>query len=147
MDKQQFVMLMMGNFPGLDPVVPKVHDSLKELVQQMGSVEKLSEALVNYFGSLLLADKVKNMIHEGFDPVMCAKEVIQGHLSAMMMHILDGPREMPFAQWKAPFEVKLQKLIGETVEELEDGFQNGQEGVWALFGLSLEEYNVASAPP
>jgi hypothetical protein len=41
----------------------------------------------------------------------------------------------------------LENVVGETIEEIEDGFINGQDDVWRFLEESLLEHNSANIPP
>lgn len=39
------------------------------------------------------------------------------------------------------------KALGETIEELADGFQNGEQGVFKFFSTNMMEYYKRTLPP
>ena len=92
-------------------------------------------------------DKFEDLIHEGFDPIMCMEDIIAKYAKQTIRSVMSAPRERTFAELHAPLRSIMENFAGESVEDLEDGFINGQEDMWKWVESNIQAYNVACAPP
>mgnify|MGYP000079309214 CR=1 FL=1 len=89
------IKFMTNKIDELNHVPPLVHDTLKKLRDQycQGSAQKLAEVIAKCSGSKLSTEKVKDTIHEGFDPILNFEEVMTKHGKVLIDKVLLAPRE------------------------------------------------------
>ena len=46
-----------------------------------------------------------------------------------------------------PLKSLLEKFVGEAIDDLQDGFINGEEDLWKWIEFNVKDYNISSAPP
>lgn len=60
--------------------------------------------------------------------------------------IYEGGEDQSFADFFASFKKISVNALGKIVEEIEEGFVDGEDDVWAFVEYNICEYNKASAP-
>lgn len=79
---------------------------------------------------LFIPDAVKANIYEGFDPLLVSGEVIDTHFTRFIDLILDfddvNRNDVEFIE---EFKNALKFFLGEWIDELQDGYQNGMSDV------------------
>ena len=146
---QDMMNFMMGQYPKLEHISKRTHQILKEIQQNNcnGSIDTLSEMLADSITSKLKTDGVKDKIHEGFDPIMNIQEQLVLFGKQGIEKIYEGGENQPFAEFLAAMKRISVQAVGKIVEEIEDGFVDGEEDVWKFVEYNITEYNKASAPP
>lgn len=94
----------------------------------------------------LQTEKIQESIHEGFDPVLNINELFIEHGKRGIEAVYEGGRDQPFAQFFANFKKIGVNAVGKVMEEIEEGFVNGEDDVWAFVDYNLTEQALASAP-
>ena len=96
---------------------------------------------------MMETEKVQDSIHEGFEPAVCCEDILLKASKQAMDEILKNPDETNFVAFSTPLKLILQNTLGETIEELEDGFKNGQDDVWKWIHYNRSNHNAAQVPP
>ena len=134
---------MQGNFGA----ITGIHRRFKEvLIKYMGGedtpaarkelVDTESEQLKAMFN---VPEEIKSHIHEGFEPLLVSEEVIDNHFVRIIDLILDfDSANSTDANFIEEMKDALSFLIGEWIEELEDGFHNGMQDVVIFFRENLK---------
>lgn len=106
MKKEDMVRFVTGKLEELGHIPPLVFDTLKKLRDDLcqGSNQKLAEVIAKCAGSKLSIEKVKESIHEGFDPVMNAEEVLSKHGKILIDKIMAAPRDQTIHQFMQIFK-------------------------------------------
>lgn len=112
-----------------------------------GSVDTLSKEFAKQLCNKLKTEGVKDSIHEGFEPAMNIQEVLEKSLKVGIEQILQRGPEQSFADFYPAVKEQAVDALGKSVEELEDGFVNGEADVLKFIEYNIEEYNKATAGP
>jgi len=79
---------------------------------------------------LFLPDAVKPNIYEGFDPLLVSGEVVDTHFTRLIDIVLDfDENTRTDAEFIEEMKGALKYFLGEWIDELQDGFQNGMSDV------------------
>jgi len=77
---------------------------------------------------------VKGHVHEGFDPLLVSRDVIDDHLYKLLDITLDFDDKKDAEQkYLSDIKVALEDFIGEWVDEMQDGFEDGMTDVVRFF--------------
>ena len=92
--------------------------------------------------------QIQTHIHEGFEPLLVIAEMVDKHLIIILNAIMDFDDA---TQQDAHF-IDLMKdvvsyALGDTIDELQDGFENGMQDVVILFRENLKGLIEAAAGP
>jgi hypothetical protein len=99
-------------------------------------IDNESEALKGMFE---VPEEIMSHIHEGFEPLLVSEEVIDNHFVRIIDLILDfDSANSTDANFIEEMKDALSFLIGEWIEELEDGFHNGMQDVVIFFRENLK---------
>jgi hypothetical protein len=60
---------------------------------------------------------------------------------------MQSSRNQGFDLFKTVFKTIFHKFIGESFEELKDGFKEGEEDVMVWIQSNVSDYNKSSVPP
>lgn len=139
----------MGQYPKLEHISKQTYQILKEIQTKncKGSVDTLSEMIADSIAEKLKTEGVQDKIHEGFDPVMNIREQLVLFGKEAIEKIYEGGENQPFADFFAAMKKISVQAIGHIVEEIEDGFVDGEDDVWKFVEYNIMEQNKASAPP
>ena len=80
-------------------------------------------------------------------PAVCCEDIFLKSAKLAMKEVLSRPNETDFKAFADPLKLIIQNTVGEIMEELEDGFKNGQEDVWKWVHYNFSNYNTAQVPP
>lgn len=110
-----------------------------------GSLRRYAEHLYETIARDLSTEGVAEMVHEGFDPTVAAQEPLVNAAVSVTEAILVADRSswMAFADVLSPLG---RKCVGETVDELKDGFTNGVDGVFAWFQANATRHYMKTLP-
>lgn len=135
------INFMMGKYDALAHIPAKTHDALKEIQQKncAGSIDNLAKMLAASVTDKLQTEKVQESIHEGFDPILNINELLVEHGKRGIEAVYEGGRDQPFATFFAKFKETGVDALGKVMEEVEEGFVNGEEDVWAFVEYNLTE--------
>lgn len=61
--------------------------------------------------------------------------------------MIPGLDSSSWENFSTPVKACMDKGVFELVNELSDGFKNGEDGVWAWVQYNITEHNLAQAPP
>ena len=96
---------------------------------------------------LFVPREIEPNIYEGFDPVLVSGDVIDVHFAKALNLILDFNDSKPDSQFIEEIKDILIFLIGEWIEELQDGFKNGMSDVVIFLRDNFKAMIQAGAGP
>ena len=146
---QDLMKWMMGQYDQLDHISQGVYKVLNDTKTNNceGSVDALSKVFAKQICDKLKTEGVKDSIHEGFEPVMNIQDVLEKSLAVGIEKILQGGAGQGFAAFYPAIKEQAIDALGKSVEEIEDGFVNGEADVLKFIEYNINEYNKASAGP
>ena len=78
---------------------------------------------------------------------MCFGEIMEKYAKQAIDKIMESNRNQGFDLFKTVFKTIFHKFIGESFEELKDGFKEGEEDVMVWIQYNVSEYNNSIVPP
>ncbi len=147
----ELLALMQGNFGAVNGI----HRKFKPiLLKRMGGEDTpykrklLIEQESEKFKALLFVPReVEPNIYEGFDPLLVSGDVIDAHFAKALNLILDFSDSSPDSQFIEEVKDALILLIGEWIDELQDGFKNGMSDVVIFLRDNFKALIQAGAGP
>lgn len=138
----------MGVNDAVNHVPQKMQDHLKKKKNMYkGSFQKYAEHIYITLSESMVNDGVMDMIYEGFDPTIALQDPLEKHLVNVFHKIMSINSNLDWASFSEQLKPTMVKSLGETIEELADGFQNGEEGVFKFFSTNMMEYYKKTLPP
>lgn len=147
--KDDLIKIMLGKMDELSHVAPKVFDTFKSKRDTIfgGSSLKMAEQLTKEGLALLSNEEVKTKLHEEFDPIASIEDTLIKNGKIIIDMILSGPRERGFEEFKNSFKGVMVDFVGMAVQELQDGFVDGEEDVFAWVKANVMRYNMIGKAP
>jgi PleD family two-component response regulator len=75
--------------------------------------------------TLIIPQQIAANVYEGFEPLTVSKEIIEKHYLRIFNFILDFDSSKSDTEFIEGISDVLSYFIGEWIEELQDGFENG----------------------
>lgn len=135
--------LMQGNLGAITGIHPRLREVLIKYMGGADTPDARKELIAAESEKLKamfkVPEEIKSHIHEGFEPLLVSEEVIDNHFGRILDLILDfDSANSPDAKFIEEMKDALSFLIGEWIEELEDGFHNGMQDVVIFFRENLK---------
>eukprot|EP00347_Sterkiella_histriomuscorum_P022410 403338593 len=131
---QEMLAIMQSNFGALQGMYRKLKNVLIKNMNNQDTPEN-RKALAEKEGAKLktfitIPTEVYDNIHEGFDPLIVTGEIVDTHFIKIINAILDfDDHNKTDADFIDEMKDHFADLIGEWIEELQDGFVNGLSDV------------------
>lgn len=151
MTNQDMIKAMMGQAPALSHIPKKAKETLLKILSHPSignSVEKMADLLSEEIAAKLSDDKDQANIHEGFEPKMVVQDIVKAYTIRAARVVQEQPDGLEdYLQFLAPLKRLAMEAVAEFMDEVRDGFVNGDEDVWKWCLNNIQAYNVAQAPP
>jgi len=86
-------------------------------------------------------------IHEGFDPIVSSEDLITKFAKEMFDTILEeNTKEQSYEEFVSRGKGIFVRFVGETISEISDGFQNGEQDCFKWIHANIERYHKANTP-
>ena len=142
--------LIGGDFAKINDFKNRVQKVVRGLMRGNGAtkesreelVKKASEALK---GVLHLPDKCKDLVHEGFDPVLVCNEVIEEKSRPILDEIVDFDDDDD--EFIEMLRDRSTEMIGAVLEDIEEGFKEGLDDMKVFVKENVSAILKASSTP
>lgn len=145
------IKVMMGQSQALGHIPKKAKESLSKVLSHPsvgGSIEKMADLLAEQVAEKLSDEKDSENIHEGFEPKMVVQDIVKAYTikaARVVKQLSDNCED--FVAFQTPLKRLGMEAFAEFMDEVRDGFVNGENDVWKWCLNNIQAYNLAQAPP
>jgi hypothetical protein len=145
--KEDMAKVMMGKTHELNHLPPKVYDIFSQLRAKFkGSSLRMAEKLADDVSGHLTNDGLGQLIHEGFDPIVSSEEYTTKYAKELIESILGGNRDQTYEEFISKGKGVFVRFVGETINEIVDGFKEGEADCFKWIQANVEKYHKANTP-
>lgn len=129
----EMLAIFQGNFGAVQGINRKFKNVLLDKRLKKDDTPAKRKQLIESEGEklknlLFVPDAVKPNIFDGFEPLLVAGDVVDSHFARIVDLILDfDDQARPDSEFIEEMKNAITYFIGELVDELQDGFQNGMQ--------------------
>lgn len=106
----------------------------------------MAEKLADDVSGQLTNEGLGHLIHEGFDPIVSSEEYTTKYGKELIECILDGNRDQTYEEFISKGKGIFVKFVGETINEMIDGFKEGESDCFKWIQANVENYHKTNTP-